>query len=124
MVCGGRTLTPLQGKPRGLTCASNKKADAPVSNEPQPNFEPQRSMGVGASKDISFGEEEVNDLTTHDTAWPEKLGLVIDLIPVDAMLVSFLVKEWNTAGYGAPLSDQDAYGAEPLGTFQTAFIPF
>ena len=27
-------------------------------------------------------------------------------------------KAWNDVGYGAPLSDQDPYGADPSGTFQ------
>ena len=41
----------------------------------------------------------------------KKLGLVIDLdtcVGCHACVIS--CKEWNTAGYGAPLSDQDAYG--------------
>lgn len=49
---------PITGQAAWFDLRVNiEKADAPVSNEPQPNFEPQRSMGVGASKDISFGEE-------------------------------------------------------------------
>jgi len=56
------------------------------------------------------------------TALPQKtakkLGLVIDLdtcVGCHACVVS--CKEWNTSNYGAPLSDIDAYGAEPMGTF-------
>ena len=49
---------PITGQAAWFDLRVNiEKADAPVSNEPQPNFEPQRSVGVGASKDISFGEE-------------------------------------------------------------------
>jgi len=47
-----------------------------------------------------------------------KLGLVIDLdtcVGCQACVVS--CKEWNTSNYGAPLSDVDAYGAHPEGTF-------
>ena len=66
----------------------------------------------------ALGRSGANDLTTHDTAWPEKLGLVIDLdtcVGCHACVIS--CKEWNTAGYGSAIVDQDAYGAEPLGTF-------
>ncbi|WP_238364470.1 4Fe-4S dicluster domain-containing protein [Mesobacterium pallidum] len=47
-----------------------------------------------------------------------KLGLVIDLdtcVGCHACVVN--CKEWNTSGHGAPLSDQDPYGADPSGTF-------
>ena len=47
-----------------------------------------------------------------------KLGLVIDLdtcVGCHACVVS--CKGWNTENYGAPLSDTDAYGANPVGTF-------
>jgi len=47
-----------------------------------------------------------------------KLGLVIDLdtcVGCQACVVN--CKEWNTGGYGAPLSDQDAYGADPVGSW-------
>lgn len=56
------------------------------------------------------------------TALPQstgkKLGLVIDLdtcVGCHACVIS--CKEWNTSNYGAPLSDVNAYGAEPMGTF-------
>lgn len=56
------------------------------------------------------------------TSLPErtarKLGLVIDLdicVGCHACVVS--CKEWNTSGYGAPLSDQEPYGDEPTGTW-------
>ena len=56
------------------------------------------------------------------TALPQttqrKLGLVIDLdtcVGCHACVIN--CKEWNTSNYGAPLSDMDAYGAEPMGTF-------
>jgi sulfite dehydrogenase (quinone) subunit SoeB len=48
----------------------------------------------------------------------KSLGLVIDLdtcVGCHACVVA--CKEWNTSGPGAPLSDIDAYGSEPVGTF-------
>ena len=48
----------------------------------------------------------------------KKLGLVIDLdtcVGCHACVVS--CKEWNTGGYGSPLSDQDAYGEQPVGAW-------
>lgn len=48
----------------------------------------------------------------------KKLGLVIDLdtcVGCHACVVS--CKSWNTENYGAPLSDMNAYGASPEGTF-------
>ncbi|WP_296640391.1 4Fe-4S dicluster domain-containing protein [Roseinatronobacter sp.] len=48
----------------------------------------------------------------------KKLGLVIDLdtcVGCHACVIS--CKGWNTQNYGAPLSDMDAYGGEPEGTF-------
>ncbi len=56
------------------------------------------------------------------TALPQKtqkkLGLVIDLdICVGCHACVINCKEWNTSNYGAPLSDMDAYGAAPSGTF-------
>jgi len=48
----------------------------------------------------------------------KKLGLVIDLdtcVGCHACVVN--CKEWNTSNYGVPLSDMDAYGAAPEGTF-------
>jgi Fe-S-cluster-containing dehydrogenase component len=55
-----------------------------------------------------------------DTSAPgqKKLGLVIDLdicVGCQACVVS--CKEWNTQGYSMPLTDEDAYGHQPLGTF-------
>jgi Fe-S-cluster-containing dehydrogenase component len=57
-------------------------------------------------------------MTTLPAATDKKLGLVIDLdtcVGCQACVIN--CKEWNTSGHGAPLSDQDAYGAEPHGTF-------
>ena len=48
----------------------------------------------------------------------KKLGLAIDLdtcVGCHACVIS--CKEWNTSNYGAPLSDLDAYGENPTGTF-------
>ena len=48
----------------------------------------------------------------------KKLGLVIDLDTcVGCQACVTACKGWNDQGYGVPLSDQDAYGAEPSGTF-------
>ena len=47
-----------------------------------------------------------------------KMGLVIDLdtcVGCHACVIS--CKGWNTENYGVPLSDQDAYGGNPSGTF-------
>lgn len=47
-----------------------------------------------------------------------KLGLVIDLdICVGCQACVVNCKEWNTAGYGAPLSDVNAYGDNPSGSW-------
>ncbi|MBS0565335.1 MAG: 4Fe-4S binding protein, partial [Proteobacteria bacterium] len=48
----------------------------------------------------------------------KKLGLVIDLDTcVGCQACVTACKGWNDQGYGAPLSDMDAYGSEPCGTF-------
>ncbi len=57
-------------------------------------------------------------MTSLPGATAKKLGLVIDLdtcVGCHACVVS--CKEWNTGGYGAPLSDQNAYGAQPDGAW-------
>lgn len=57
-------------------------------------------------------------MTTLPQSTEKKLGLVIDLdtcVGCHACVIS--CKEWNTSNYGAPLSDMDAYGADPQGTF-------
>lgn len=56
------------------------------------------------------------------TALPEttakKLGLVIDLDTcVGCQACATSCKEWNTAGYSAPLSDEDPYGSDPHGAW-------
>jgi sulfite dehydrogenase (quinone) subunit SoeB len=48
----------------------------------------------------------------------KKLGLVIDLDTcVGCQACVTACKGWNDQGYGAALSDQDPYGADPSGTF-------
>lgn len=57
-------------------------------------------------------------MTTLPASTDRKLGLVIDLdtcVGCHACVVA--CKGWNTENYGAPLSDQSPYGAEPSGTF-------
>ncbi len=57
-------------------------------------------------------------MTSLPASTDRKLGLVIDLdtcVGCHACVVS--CKEWNTGGYGAPLSDQDAYGETPSGSW-------
>jgi len=49
---------------------------------------------------------------------PRKMGLVIDLDTcVGCHACAVNCKEWNTGSQGAPLSDQDPYGAAPTGTW-------
>ncbi len=49
---------------------------------------------------------------------PRKLGLVIDLDTcVGCHACAVNCKQWNTGGDGAPLSDRQAYGADPMGTW-------
>ena len=57
-------------------------------------------------------------MTQLPTTTAKKLGLVIDLdtcVGCHACVIS--CKGWNTENYGAPLSDQTAYGSDPTGTF-------
>lgn len=57
-------------------------------------------------------------MTSLPASTGRKLGLVIDLdtcVGCHACVVS--CKEWNTSGYGAPLSDQNAYDANPSGAW-------
>ena len=57
-------------------------------------------------------------MTTLPNLTQKKLGLVIDLdtcVGCHACVIS--CKGWNTENYGAPLSDQNAYGADNSGTF-------
>ena len=57
-------------------------------------------------------------MTSLPEATNKKLGLVIDLDTcVGCHACAVNCKEWNTGGYGSALSDQDAYGAEPSGTW-------
>ena len=56
------------------------------------------------------------------TSLPEttgkKLGLVIDLDTcVGCQACATSCKEWNAGGYSAPLTDQDAHGSDPHGTW-------
>ena len=57
-------------------------------------------------------------MTSLPTSTNKKLGLVIDLdvcVGCHACVVN--CKEWNTGGYGAPLSDEDPYGGNPTGAW-------
>lgn len=57
-------------------------------------------------------------MTSLPATTDKKLGLVIDLdtcVGCHACVVN--CKEWNTGGYGNPLGDKDAYGAEPVGAW-------
>ncbi|MEP3231766.1 MAG: 4Fe-4S dicluster domain-containing protein [Hyphomicrobiales bacterium] len=57
-------------------------------------------------------------MTTLPASTNKKLGLVIDLdvcVGCHACVVN--CKEWNTGGYGAPLSDEDPYGGNPTGAW-------
>jgi Fe-S-cluster-containing dehydrogenase component len=57
-------------------------------------------------------------MTSLPASTERSLGLVIDLdtcVGCHACVTS--CKEWNSGQYGAPLTDLDAYGAEPEGVF-------
>jgi len=57
-------------------------------------------------------------MTKMPSTTEKKLGLVIDLDTcVGCHGCVTACKGWNTQNYGAPLSDIDAYGADPEGTF-------
>ncbi len=57
-------------------------------------------------------------MTSLPKSTERRLGLLIDLdtcVGCHACVIS--CKEWNTSNYGAPLSDMEAYGEQPVGTF-------
>ena len=57
-------------------------------------------------------------MTSLPARTDKKLGLVIDLDTcVGCQACATSCKEWNTAGYSAPLTDEDPYGADPHGTW-------
>ena len=58
-------------------------------------------------------------MTSLPSAPPaKKLGLVIDLDTcVGCHACAVNCKEWNTGGHSAPLTDTDAYGADPSGVW-------
>ena len=57
-------------------------------------------------------------MTSLPQSTSKKLGLAIDLDTcVGCQACVTACKGWNDQGYGAPLSDQDPYGATPSGTF-------
>ena len=71
--------------------------------------------GLGQRPSVAFSTRNSHD---HPPTTDRKLGLVIDLdtcVGCHACVIS--CKGWNTENYGAPLSDQNAYGADPSGTF-------
>ena len=88
-----------------------EKVAAPT--ESQPGLPPIHSP-VGQGPDHL--RMEGGQMTQLPDRTEKKLGLVIDLdtcVGCHACVVS--CKGWNTENYGAPLSDQDAYGARPVG---------
>ena len=57
-------------------------------------------------------------MTSLPETTAKKLGLVIDLdICVGCQACATSCKEWNSGGYSAPLTDQDAHGRDPHGTW-------
>src|SRR5262245_45997894 len=57
-------------------------------------------------------------MTALPSSTAKKLGLVIDLDTcVGCHACATSCKEWNSGGYSAPLTDQDAYGTDPHGTW-------
>ena len=57
-------------------------------------------------------------MTSLPAKTAKKLGLAIDLDTcVGCQACVTACKGWNDQGYGAPLSDQNPYGASPSGTF-------
>ncbi len=57
-------------------------------------------------------------MTSLPAATEKKLGLVIDLDTcVGCHACATSCKEWNASGYSAPLTDQDAHGRDPHGTW-------
>ena len=57
-------------------------------------------------------------MTALPATTDKKLGLVIDLDTcVGCHACVTACKGWNTQNYGAPLSDQDPYGADPSGAW-------
>ena len=74
-----------------------------------------RVVGVVFAKTCHKTIQWAAQLPSHTD---KKLGLVIDLdICVGCHACAVNCKEWNTSGYGAALSDQDAYGADPSGSW-------
>ena len=57
-------------------------------------------------------------MTSLPATTEKKLGLVIDLDTcVGCHACATSCKEWNAGGYSAPLTDQDAHGRDPHGTW-------
>ena len=84
------------------------------------SLEAKRGAGGGNSESTAASPLTTN--TSGERDQPEtlarQLALVIDLnVCVGCHACVTSCKEWNTSGSAGPLADQNAYGANPTGTF-------